>query len=209
MEPNENSINFPNTLLFDSQPPSMHQPNFITNADNDLSHDQSNTVEPTIRTQTNVRSKVTQVMASDLRNFVKSKEDLYVILCIEGQLHLPPYDECTMDFMRDALSGKKRLITNRELAMVNVPRYKEFNAVNLYKAAMADADLRIFLPEVTSEKSSKVINRKFLFNVSDTWPPIAYLLGDQHSQARFLPTRNLESFEGKEVEAGPHSEPLH
>jgi hypothetical protein len=105
-------------------------------------------------------------MASDLRNFVKSKEDLYVILSIEGQLHLPPYDECTMEFMRDALCGRKRLITNRDLAMVNVPRYKEFNAQNLYKAAMADAELKLFLPDITSDKSSKTINRKFLFNVS-------------------------------------------
>jgi len=81
-------------------------------------------------------------MASDLRNFVRSKEDLYVILTIEGQLHLPPYDECTMEFMRDALSGKKRLLTNRELAPVNVPRFKEFSTVNLYKAAIADEELR-------------------------------------------------------------------
>ena len=105
-------------------------------------------------------------MASDLRNFVKSKEDLYVILSIEGQLHLPPYDECTMEFMRDALCGRKRLITNRDLAMVNVPRYKEFNTQSLYKAAMADEELKAFLPDITSEKASKTINRKFLFNVS-------------------------------------------
>ena len=100
-------------------------------------------------------------MASDLRNFVKSKEDLYIILSIEGQYHLPPYDECTMEFLRDALCGKKRLLTNREVSYVNVPRYKEFNAGNLQKAAVADAELRLYLPDV----SEKVINRKFLFNV--------------------------------------------
>jgi len=77
-----------------------------------------------------------------------------------------------MEFLRDALSGKKRLIKNRELAMVNVPRYKEFNATNLYKAAVADEELRIFLPDVTSQKSSKTINRKFLFNVSGILSPI-------------------------------------
>ena len=43
-----------------------------------------------------------------------------------------------MEFMRDALSGQKRLITNRELAPVTVPRYKEFNAAGLQKAALAD-----------------------------------------------------------------------
>lgn len=67
-----------------------------------------------------------------------------------------------MDFMRDALSGKKRLLTNRELAPVVVPRYKEFNAANLQKAALADEELKSYLPDV----GERVINRKFLFNVS-------------------------------------------
>ena len=60
-------------------------------------------------------------MASDLRNFVKSKEDLYYILSVEGQFHLPPYDECTMEFLREALSGRKKVLTNRELCSVTVP----------------------------------------------------------------------------------------
>jgi hypothetical protein len=148
-------------------------------------------------------------MASDLRNFVKSKEDLYVILSIEGQLHLPPYDECTMEFMRDALCGRKRLITNRELAMVNVPRYKEFNAQNLYKAAMADAELKQFLPDITSEKSSRSINRKFLFNVSWTPLQLTLFLGDQHNQARLLPKRNSEGTKGEEVKASTVIEQVH
>ncbi len=149
MDPNETSINFP-------------LPNFITN---DESHETSYVEEPTLRATTNYHTKVSQVMSSDLRNFVKSKEDLYVILSIEGQLHLPPFDECTMEFLRDALSGRKKLITNRDLAPVNVPRYKEFNAAKLYKAAMADGELRIYLPDA-AESSTKVLNRKFLFNVS-------------------------------------------
>ena len=61
-------------------------------------------------------------------------------------------------------AGKKRLLTNRELASVNVPRYKEFNAQKLQKAAMGDAELLIYLPDALSD--NKVINRKFLFNVS-------------------------------------------
>ena len=67
-----------------------------------------------------------------------------------------------MEFMRDALSGKKRLLTNRELAPVAVPRYKEFNAANLQKAALEDPELRLYLPDA----GERIINRKFLFNVS-------------------------------------------
>ena len=71
-----------------------------------------------------------------------------------------------MEFMRDALCGRKRLITNRDLAPVNVPRYKEFNAVALYKAGIADEELNIYLPDPPAKESSKVLNRRFLFNVS-------------------------------------------
>jgi hypothetical protein len=166
MEANESSLNFADSIR-GSQPPTQAA-NFIGNfEDFEESLDPSvrAEVQPTIRTQTNVRSTNKQVMASDLRNFVRSKEDLYVILSIEGQFHLPPFDECTMEFMRDALSGKKRLLTNREVASVNVPRYKEFNTANLYKAAIADEELRHFLPDAP-EKGQKSINRKFLFNVS-------------------------------------------
>ena len=137
--------------------------NLIGNAEDEESKDDESSVpQPTLRTTTIRQTDQTMVLASDLRNYVKSKEDLYVILSIEGQFHLPPYDECTMEFMRDALSGRKRLITNRELAPVTVPRYREFNAAGLQKAALADDELRLCLPDA----SEKTINRKFLFNVS-------------------------------------------
>jgi hypothetical protein len=162
MEPTETSIDMMgrNDLSVLSQ---SYQPNFIKNAeDEDQSFDLKGRQEPTLRANTNYHSKVSQVVASDLRNYVKSKEDLYIILTIEGQLHLPPYDECTMEFMRDALSGRKKLLTNRELCPVTVPRYKEFNAANLQKAAVADEELKVYLPNTSD---TKVINRRFLFNV--------------------------------------------
>jgi hypothetical protein len=84
-------------------------------------------------------------------------------MTLEGQLHLPPYDDCTMEFMRDCLAGRKRLLTNREVCPVNVPRFKEFNSTNLQNLAMGDADLRHYLPDPSDKKP---INRKFLFNVS-------------------------------------------
>ena len=52
-----------------------------------------------------------------------------------------------MEFLRDALSGRKKVLTNRELCPVNVPRYREFNAQTLYQHAMLDSDLRTYLPE--------------------------------------------------------------
>lgn len=73
-----------------------------------------------------------KVYANDLKSVIKSKYDLYNILGLEGQFHLPPFDDCTMEFLRDALRGAKRLIPLSQLRTVCVPRYREFNTVNLY-----------------------------------------------------------------------------
>jgi hypothetical protein len=86
MEPNELSINIPAQASLTAQ--LFGNANVIGNIDEaddslDMTH-QSQLQEPHLRTQTNRHSNVTKVLASDLRNFVKSKEDLYVILSIEG-----------------------------------------------------------------------------------------------------------------------------
>ena len=66
--------------------------NLIGNASDEESKDDGSSVpQPTLRTTTVRQTNQTMVLASDLRNYVKSKEDLYVILSIEGQFHLPPY----------------------------------------------------------------------------------------------------------------------
>ena len=112
-----------------------------------------------------------------------------------------------MEFMRDALCGRKRLLTNRELAPVNVPRFKEFNTVNLYKAAIADDELRQFLPD-PPKKGEKLINRAFLFNVS-----ISYACnkntGHKLGQGGLLATGNSESSQLKKTKAGTDTKQVH
>lgn len=84
MEPNEHSIKM---IMPDVMSSSFNLPttNTIRNVDDDdASHDILGRAEPVLRTNSNHHTKMVQVMASDLRNFVKSKEDLYVILSIEG-----------------------------------------------------------------------------------------------------------------------------
>jgi hypothetical protein len=152
---------------------------------------------------TNSYTNTAQVVASDLRNFVKSKQDLYIILTIEGQLHLPPFDDCTMEFMRDALSGKKKLIPNKQLCPVTVPRYKEFNSEKLEQMALNDDALRGYLPEPSA---TKVINRKFLFNVS-RYPHQA--AGNQHTQGGLVQGADRESAHRSETEASAHAEQVY
>jgi hypothetical protein len=40
---------------------------------------------------------------------MKSKVDIYNILAIEGQLYLPPISDCSMDFIREIMNGKKKV----------------------------------------------------------------------------------------------------
>ena len=68
-----------------------------------------------MRTITNRALQTKRVLTNDLRNFIKSKDDRYCILAIEGQLQLPAYDECSMEFLKDALRGQKLLLHNSEV----------------------------------------------------------------------------------------------
>jgi hypothetical protein len=93
-----------------------------------------------------------------------------------------------MEFMRDALSGKKKLLTNRDLCPVTVPRYKEFNSTNLEQMALQDPDISGYLPDPSA---TKVINRKFLFNVSRNLNHRA--AGHQYRQAWLVSARDCKS----------------
>jgi hypothetical protein len=48
-----------------------------------------------------------KVHTREMSRLFKSKHEIYRILSIEGQFYLPPFDECTVDFLRDVFSGKK------------------------------------------------------------------------------------------------------
>jgi hypothetical protein len=115
---------------------------------------------------------ISRVLHADINKFVKSKDDLYAILAIEGQLHLPPFDDCTLEFLRDILAGRKKAMSNSQINMVNVPRLKEFNVSALTARAMSDSLCQQYLPDPAGSKA-RPVNRNFLFNVSHH-PPDSY-----------------------------------
>ena len=49
------------------------------------------------------------VSRAQLVGKMKSKADIYKILTKEGQLFLPPFDECPMVFIKDIMMGKKKV----------------------------------------------------------------------------------------------------
>lgn len=50
-----------------------------------------------------------QVSRSQLKGVMKSKLDIYNILSKEGQLYLPPINDCPMTFIKEILTGKKEV----------------------------------------------------------------------------------------------------
>ena len=134
----------------------------------DLAHDHEG--NPRMRGIRQERTGTTKVLTNDLRRFIRSKEDIYHILAVEGQMYVPPYDECSIEFLRDALAGRKLVIRNRDIAMVVVPKYKEFNLTSMYQSALSDQDLRQYLPEPVGPKA-KPPGRNWLFNVISTVKP--------------------------------------
>ena len=60
-----------------------------------------------------------RIHTKDLSQIFKSKKDLYTILMTEGQFYLPPFDDCTLDYLRDLMNHKK-LVT---FEIVNIDHY--------------------------------------------------------------------------------------
>lgn len=82
-----------------------------------------------------------------------------------GQLYLPPYDECTVEFMRDLMCGKKRCFHNKDIKMVNVPVLPELTAKRIYEMVIGIDKFRSYLPDNTFKRA---LNKEYLFNVIHT-----------------------------------------
>ena len=54
-------------------------------------------------------NEMVTVSRSQLTSKMKSKADIYKILTKEGQVYLPPIDECPMIFIKDILMSKKKV----------------------------------------------------------------------------------------------------
>ena len=69
--------------------------------------------------------------------------------------------------------------------------------------AFQDQDINVYLPD---QSATKVINRKFLFNVS---PSSNNTAGHQYSKARVVSTRDRKGLNWSETEAGAHPKQVH
>ena len=81
---------------------------------------------------------------------------------------MPPLSDCSLDFLKDVLAGRKRLIPLGSVKHVEVPRYKEFSTKNLLGPALQEKDLQMFLPDVSPDEP---VNKQWLFDVIATVKP--------------------------------------
>ena len=75
---------------------------------------------------------------------------------------MPPYAEATLDFLRDVLSKKKRLLKNNDVKIITVPNLPELSAQQLCKMAKNDPDINKYLPLYNEHRP---YSKQYLFTV--------------------------------------------
>jgi hypothetical protein len=53
--------------------------------------------------------EVKRIHTREMSQLFKSKKEIYTVLMSEGQLYLPPFEDCTIDYMRDIFNGRKKV----------------------------------------------------------------------------------------------------
>ena len=93
-------------------------------------------------------------------------KSLYNIDLIAIRLYVPP-DSCTnKDFLREVLSGQKKLLKLSEVKWINTPKYDEISVVNLYPKFKTDANITVYLP--SNLPAGKLPDRTYFFNILNT-----------------------------------------
>lgn len=51
----------------------------------------------------------------------RTKAELYKILTVEARLYLPPQQETSIEFIRDILTGKKKVLDSSQVKVCTIP----------------------------------------------------------------------------------------
>ena len=95
---------------------------------------------------------------------MKSKLDIYIILTNEGQMYLPPINDCPIEFIHGIINGTKKVFKNSELKIIDVPYFEELSAKSIQSQIENKARFTHYLPYIIY--GQKLFNREYLFNVS-------------------------------------------
>jgi len=67
-------------------------------------------------------TETVEVSRGQLNSAMKSKLDIYRILAIEGQMYLPPFKDCTMDFLKGVINGSKKVPSRSSSHALGLPQ---------------------------------------------------------------------------------------
>ena len=82
---------------------------------------------------------------------------------------MPPYKLVTKDFMKDVLSGKRRLMKVNDVRFINAPLFTEIAVKNLYDDVVKQPPMRPYFPE-TLPKGCQM-DRQYFYNIWNTIYP--------------------------------------
>jgi len=118
-----------------------------------------------------------KISRMQLSNFMKSKEDTYKVLAVDGQVFLPPEPHCTMKFLSQIMSGKKRFFFNHHAKMITVPRFAELSAKSILQLIDGNEFFMEYLPDYDVRK--RPLPRDYVLTVSESsiehWPPYSFI----------------------------------
>jgi hypothetical protein len=77
---------------------------------------------------------------------------------------LPPKRLCSIQFLRDILSGKKKYFYTHDIAMINVCRIEHLTVKSVLDKIYNMPDVRVYLPDFDTEPEKR-INRDYLFAI--------------------------------------------
>ena len=85
------------------------------------------------------------------------------------QLLVPPNGSINRDFLRDVLSGKKRLLKVDSAKYINVPKYDEISVRNIFPKFKGDPKVMVYLQD--EYPKDRYPDRQYFFTVLNTVHP--------------------------------------
>ena len=79
--------------------------------------------------------------------------------------YLPPPRQCPVEFLRDVLGGKKKLLKTAQLKSIKVPPLEDLSVEKVYAQVKADPELRMYFPDYGPKT---LPDRQYLFDVVAT-----------------------------------------
>lgn len=85
-------------------------------------------------------------------------------MTVAAQYYLPPYEECTLDFMRELLSGQRKVFKRKDIRMIKVPLLQELTTIKIMEQIVQDLEIQQYLPDLS--KLKRPLNREYMYNVT-------------------------------------------